>query len=230
MPQVRKPEVDARIQSAALRCFASTGFGHTSMASIAAAADMAPANLYRYYPDGKRELFETVVPEEVARQHDALIEQRVSALLLPTDEGGTPGPEAEQLLAFWIAHRLEVVILLDRAGGTRFEGYGERFVERLVGLAIDRLRADGAEPGPLERQLLEVVFDNTRRAIVALLSEVENPVQVRRAVQGFWSYQLPGLGGLHEWILAQRAGGPSPREGGDHLQREDGGAKAAGKR
>ena len=79
MAQVLKPAVRARIQDAALRCFATHGYGGTSMAEIAAAAQTAPANLYRYYAS-KEALFEAVVPADLAVRHDSLLDTRIAAL------------------------------------------------------------------------------------------------------------------------------------------------------
>lgn len=204
MPQVRKPDVDRRIRDAALQRFAADGYEPTSMGSIAATAQVATGNLYRYYPDGKRQLFETVVTEELADTLGTLTRERVGALMLPLDDTGGHGPEAAQLLDFWSDHRLEVVVLLDRAAGTRFAAHGERFTRLLVDLAVERLRADGTEPDPTTRHLLRTIFDGTRRALVAILEHHEDRQAIRHAIGGFWAYQLPGLDGFHRWSTGTR--------------------------
>lgn len=128
MVQVLKDSVRARIEDAALRSFAEHGYGGTSMAMIAAAARTASANLYRYYP-AKEVLFDAVVPTSLARDHDVLLDARIAALA----EGGTAETvTATELLDFWVEHRLAVVVLLDRAEGTRFAAYPDAFVDRLT--------------------------------------------------------------------------------------------------
>lgn len=199
MPQVRKLEVDCRIRQAALGRFAADGYERTTMGSIAATARVATGNLYRYYPEGKQQLFETVITDELAATLDSLIRERVRALLLPLDEQGD-GPRAAQLLDFWVEHRLEVVVLLDRADGTRFADYGTGFTQLLVDLAVERLRAAGAEPDQTVRHLLDTIFDNTRRTLVAILERHQDRIAIRTAVQGFWAYQLPGLDGFYRWV------------------------------
>lgn len=189
MAQVLKAEVRARIEQAALGLFAEHGYGPASMAAIAAEAGTAPANVYRYF-GGKAELFDAVVPAELAARHDALLDRRVTALA-----GARPDADdlASELLEFWIAHRLEVVVLLDRADGTPFAGYPGAFVERLAGHVEGRL---GRRPTEDERLLLTIVFDHTRRAIAHILATTDDPDRIRTLVHGFWRYQLPGLDGL----------------------------------
>jgi AcrR family transcriptional regulator len=204
MPQVRKPEVDHRIRDAALRRFAADGYERTSMGAIAATAKVATGNLYRYYPDGKQQLFETVATEELASDLEALVRARGRALLLPLDDSSSASPQAAELLDFWVEHRLEVVVLLDRATGTRFADYGARFTQLLVDLAVERLSDHGTNPDDDARHLLHTIFDNTRRALVAILDHHQDAAAIRHAVAGFWAYQLPGLDGFYRWATEVR--------------------------
>ena len=189
MPQVQKAEVRDRITQAALRCFAEHGYPGTSVAAIAAAAGTAPGNVYRYFPS-KEALFAAVVPAELVARHDELLDTRVAAL--------APGAEnrsaaAAELLDFWLDSRLAVVVLLDRADGTPYADYPARFIRRLVE------HVEHALPGPLDpvhREVVELVFDNTRRALARILASGRDREHVRALVAGFWSYQVPGLEGL----------------------------------
>ena len=92
MAQVLKPAVRARIETAALRCFADRGSERTSMAEIAAAAGTAPANVYRYF-SSKEALFAAVVPADLPARHDRLLDTRISALA----EGNADGSAAAEL-------------------------------------------------------------------------------------------------------------------------------------
>jgi len=189
MAQVLKPAVRARIESAALRCFAEGGYAGTSMAEIASAAETAPANVYRYFPS-KEALFAAVVPADLADRHDRLLDTRIAALAEGTaDRAAT----AAQLLGFWLDHRLAVVVLLDRAEGTPVAGYPAAFVRRLVAHAERSLRTP---PTPVQREILDLVFDNTRRALAHVLRTARDREHARALVDAFWSYQLPGLDGL----------------------------------
>ena len=202
MPQVQKGEVRERMTSAALEVFAERGFRGATMPEIARRARVAPANLYRYYAD-KESLFDAVVPADLARRHSELLER--SARSLASLAAGLPKRatlETEELLGFWIAHRLAVVVLLDRAADTRFAGYGAEFVARLVEVSVSELSA--AQPGfklsKPARTALTIVLDNTRRALAHILERHDDEAAIREAIAAFRSYQIAGLAGFVRWV------------------------------
>lgn len=192
MAQVQKPEVRERIVAAALEVFSVRDFRDAAMADIAARAGVATANIYRYFPN-KAALFEAVLPDELIAAHDRLLDARVGALADPR----RPVGPAEELLAFWVAHRVAVATLLDHQGETTRSDYAGRFVARL----IDHVESTLDPPlAAVDRELLVLVFDNTRRALAAMLRANDDPERLRTAIEGFWSYQVPGLDGLIGWI------------------------------
>jgi AcrR family transcriptional regulator len=187
MAQVLKTTVRARIEAAALCCFAHQGYDGTTMAQIAASAQTAPANVYRYFAS-KEALFTTVVPADLPDRHDRLLDTRIAALTQTQ-----PGSAAQELLDFWLDQRLAVVVLLDRADGTPYSGYPAAFVQRLVDHAG---RSLNHPPSPAHRQILELVFDNTRRALAQILLHAQDRNETSKLIAAFWSYQIPGLNGL----------------------------------
>lgn len=202
MPQVLKEEIRERISSAALEVFATQGYVGATMAGIAARAGLGTASLYRYY-SSKAELFAAVVTPELAARFEQLLESRLRSLAhlagrAPARDEGT----AMQLLDFWVEHRLAVVILLDRAAGTEYAHYGERFVELLTKGLISQFRA--AHPGVRisapTRFTVERIFEGTRRTLAAILAEHDDEDALREAIATFWAYQLPGLTGLAAWL------------------------------
>jgi AcrR family transcriptional regulator len=209
MPQVLKPAVRERILGAALAAFARNGFGATTMGEIARGAEMAVANLYRYYPS-KEELFAAAVPDTLVQRFEQLLERsahahaRLAGLSGPSDDTA-----AAELLEFWIQHRLVVVVLLDRARGSAHEAFGERFVQRLLAASLAEIRR--AHPGtvvaPEARLVLQQIFENTRRLIAVLLEQCQNEAAIRRGVATFRSYQVAGLGALVRALGASGHGG-----------------------
>jgi len=63
-----------------------------------------------------------------------------------------------------------------------------------------------APPPATHRRLLEIVFDNTRRALAAILRSTADPDELRALIAGFWSYQVPGLNGLSTWMRTGQRG------------------------
>ena len=205
MPQVLKEEIRHRIVTAALEVFAEQGFEGASMAAIAERAGLGTATTYRYYA-GKAELFEAAVPPDLARRFEALLERRVKGLARVA-LGSTPpgeGDASEEMLRFWIEHRLAVVVLLDRAAGTPYAQYGERFVWLLVTATLAQLRAErpGLKVAPPARFVLQRIFEATRGILAAILVEHASERPLREAIQAFWSYQIPGLRGFSQEVLA----------------------------
>jgi len=208
MPQVLKEEIRSRILDAAREVFAARGFPGATMAMIAERAGLGTASLYRYYP-GKDELFGAIVTPALAARFESLLETRVRALSRrmfgeANDDAGDGG---EEMLRFWVEHRLAVVILLDRAEGSPYARSGERFVELLVASTLAEIRA--AHPGVCvsapARFVLVRIFENTRRMLASILEAHEDPCALREAIEAFWSYQIPGLRGFAAWIASAKS-------------------------
>jgi AcrR family transcriptional regulator len=205
MPQVLKAEVRERILNAALAAFAARGYAAATMSEIARGASMAVANVYRYYPS-KEELFDAAVPRELVARFDELLEQSVHAhAAIAGLSRGAAKAGASELLDFWLAHRLLVVVLLDRAQGSVHQAFAARFVERLLELSIGEIRR--AHPGVLvtreARLVLEQIFENTRRMIAVLLETYSDERAIRRAVAAFRSYQVAGLAAFTRALVAE---------------------------
>lgn len=203
MPQVLKPEIRARILSAGLEVFAAQGYLGATMSAIAEQAGLGAASLYRYFPS-KAELFEAAIPPELAVQFESLLKRRVRALAeQPTSSPFEPSRDyGAAMLEFWLEHRLAVVVLLDRAHGSVYEAYGERFVSLLVKSTLEQIRAAGTdvEITPAARLVLTRIFESTRSTLAAILAHSANPRLLREAIEAFWSYQIPGLHGFARWV------------------------------
>jgi len=203
MPQVLKPEVRARILNAGLEVFAAQGYLGATMNAIAEQAGLGAASLYRYFPS-KAELFEAAITPELATRFERLLEQRVRALAeqsatTPFKPNRNYGAE---LLEFWLEHRLAVVVLLDRAQGSAYEHYGERFVALLLKSTTERIRNSGpnVQITAPARLVLTRIFESTRTTLASILAHSDNPRALREAIEAFWSYQIPGLHGFARWV------------------------------
>ena len=169
MPQILKEDVRERILASALEVFAAHGYEGATMGTIAERAGLGTASLYRYYP-GKGELFDAVVTPALAERFESLLERRVRALAqtgLGAAAAGGGADLGDEMLRFWVEHRLAVVVLLERAGGTAYAHFGERFVEHLVAGTLEHLRSTrpGLRLSPPARFVLTRIFENTRRML-----------------------------------------------------------------
>jgi AcrR family transcriptional regulator len=203
MPQVLKPEIRARILTAGLEVFAAQGYLGATMTAIAEQAGLGAASLYRYFPS-KAELFEAAITPELAARFERLLQQRVRALAAQS----TASPfershdHGQEMLEFWLEHRLAVVVLLDRAQGSAYEHYGDLFVTLLLESTLEQIRRDGSDVKitASARMVLTRIFENTRIMIATILAHSKNPRVLREAIEAFWSYQIPGLHGFARWV------------------------------
>jgi AcrR family transcriptional regulator len=204
--QVLKPELRVRALEAAEAEFAEAGYRGATMANIAARAGMSTGNLYRYFRN-KDALFETLFPASFANELLRLLRKRVGSLVDAedlTDLGAPAQEDAGALLDFWIANRLKVIVLLDRAEGSVHEDFRRRFVDALIQPSLKKLRAEagGRRVGGPARLVIETLFDNTVRMVVAILESDDDPEAIAAAFAGFWSYQLAGLAGFTRWVAS----------------------------
>ena len=200
MPQTLKEDVRDRIVSAAEAVFAASGYRGATMAVIARRAGLSTGNLYRYFAN-KEALFEHMLGEDFVWRFETLLDQRVEALrdsdLVTLSDQARAADAA--MLQFWIAHRLRVVVLLDRSQGSRHEGFGARFVERLAALTEAQLGHEGTLPSSA-RFMLEEIFQTSRRAVVAILEHHASEAEILEAFEAFRAYQLAGIAGFREWV------------------------------
>lgn len=204
--QILKPELRERVLAAAERVFAESGYEGATMAAIAERAGVSTGNLYRYFAN-KEVLFRTIFTDEFAERFLGLVRKRVGSLRA-SDDLEALGPEARAdasaLLAFFLEHRTKVVVLLAHAEGSPFASFRERFVDELVKPTEAKLRADagGRRLSKEEKLVVRLVFENTVRALVALLEDGRSDESTVEALAGFWSYQLAGLAGLARWVVS----------------------------
>ena len=204
MAQRLKEKVFARIRDGALAVFATKGFAAATMAEIGKAAGVSTGNIYRYYPSKER-LLDAVIRSTFVDRFLSLLRQRVDALrgvadLRALEQTAPFHLVSAELLDLCIDSRLELVFLLSRAAGTRYEGFAEEVVQMMVELAIAHFRVldPGREVTERERYVLALIYRNWVRALVAILVRYRQAAQIRRAVDDFTRYHLAGLNGLFD--------------------------------
>lgn len=193
MPQVLKDTVRSRIRAAALHAFATHGYAGTTMAGVATEAGMATANVYRYYRN-KRELFAAVVPDETVSALEQVVGRRLQdfAALVTRDDITTD--VADEMMQFWLTHRLVSVVILAGAAATPHADVVRRLNGQSVQALVDALPAGAVSAGDLD--LLESIWVNTARTLARILLHNEDEPALRATITSFWQYQTAGLTAL----------------------------------
>jgi len=147
--QVLKKEVRKKIVRAAKEEFQRTGFGKTSMRTIAAKAEMTVGNLYRYYA-GKEELFGAIVDGTVIE-----LEKMLAAA----------PKEPKSLLLYLLSkfmdiqkeHSVEWLILFGGNMGTKYGVITNKIHRILKSSIADVLQRSGRPPelaGPIASSII----------------------------------------------------------------------------
>lgn len=202
MAQRRKPEVRDAILRAAAEAFAEGGFERAALGDIAARAGTSTGNLYKYFTS-KDELFEAFLPRGFTAALARLVRVQVEALRSEPDVralgAGHPYRRAsEDLLAFTIEHREQVVFLLLRARGTRHERFVGNVVRLLVGLALEHAHATypGFAATPTNKRALTRIYAAFVATLGAILVDERSERALREAVAAQRAYHLSGLKAL----------------------------------
>lgn len=197
MPQTLKPHRREALVEAARDVFAEVGPRKATVAQIAARAGVATGNVYRYFPD-RDALLGAAVPAVTGEAFLGVLEQRLRSLVATRDlarPDAAAQKDGDAFLAFLVAHRRELVVLLDPEPDAPFAALRARAHHALCAPALARL----GERDPAVRLLVPILFDNTLHALVGVLRGAADEPALRRAIQGFWSYQLAGLAAFERW-------------------------------
>ncbi|HYO58748.1 helix-turn-helix domain-containing protein [Archangium sp.] len=199
MAQYLKDEVHEALLAAALEVFALKGFRSASMAEIASAARVSTGNIYRYF-ENKSALYAAVVPNTFVTTLQRLLRQRVEAArgvgdLRRLEPTAPYRLLSEEVLAFCLANRLRVVVLLSSPEGTPHERFAEELVQFLVSSATSHFHARPSRPTHFA---LEELYRNYVATLGRTLRHFEQERDIRQAVEALSRYHLTGLAALFE--------------------------------
>jgi AcrR family transcriptional regulator len=199
MTQTLKEKTQAKIANAALALFAAHGYEATTMEAIARRARISAGNIYRYYRN-KQVLFHSLIDDDFVAALARVIGQRMAAAR------GLRDPRArsrdlpyaffsDESLRFAIDHRLRVVILLARAGGSRHQRFAERLVTTMCRSTLAHFRAQRRSIRT-SRGLtfaLTRIYRNYVATLAELLYGLARPEQIYEAVERYSRYHLVGI-------------------------------------
>jgi AcrR family transcriptional regulator len=197
MPQRLKDDVRESILRSATHVFAEKGYCAATLADVAQGAHVTASNIYKYFPN-KEGLLNAVVTPDIAARLLRLVRARIRELAIRENWSSGQADQsqpAQELLSFWIEHRLAVLILLRGAEGTRFHHVRDLLIREMERLSLRFLERQkhGETASPEVHFVLVRLFTNTVDMIVDILSNFENRGGIQEAFAAFWTYQLAGL-------------------------------------
>ena len=203
MVQILKESVRDQITEAALTRFAKDGFTEATMAAISSEAGVATGTIYKYF-DNKNSLFEHVIPDAFVEEYGRLTRDRIASFEQHGESSpGLPGPDGEpgELLRFIVRNRLQVIILLSRAAGTRHASFARDYVATMESQALSQARRQF--PGLRETEtflfMARRIFENSVRDTVSILEHFRTEKEIARALSAMSACQVAGLLALADW-------------------------------
>jgi AcrR family transcriptional regulator len=197
--QLKKEEVRVRIEEAALRVFAENGFRSSTMADIAREAGVSTGNIYRYYANKDALFYSVVSPDFVDRFRDRIGMKMKTADGVDLREVQSYRPmqiQDEAAKSFFAENRLSIVILLNRAAGTRYEGFRRELVDFTAENALRYLKTMTGRDlllSKTKRWLLGLIYDNMYEAIAGILTRYEDRDEIAAAYDTFFEYHYQGI-------------------------------------
>ncbi len=200
MPQVLKQETKVKIYNAALSLFAEHGYQATTMSLVAQTAGVATGNIYKYYAN-KATLFDAIITPEFVAKFNRLTRKRVAKLIHLQNSESMLEDEAGQLLKFWIDHRLQVIILLARAQGSKYQDFQQQYIQAMTKQTMSQLPT--AQPNLKNDDVFKLTFNNrladTVRGIVSILQAFDCEQKITAAFAASWAYHYAGIQALIDW-------------------------------
>ena len=192
--QIKKEEVKADIERAAVQVFLEKGFRQASMKDIARLAGTSVSNMYNYY-SGKLDLFSALVQPVLGSIHrllDNLIEQEEELSL--TEKSSRE--EFERLLiktlSEFLGFRREPLLLLfDKSQGTPFESSRDemiRFVEEHFIDSLPRQRRTGEI-----LLLMHILASNFMEGLLEIIRHIGDDEERRIVLRGLVQYHINGI-------------------------------------
>jgi AcrR family transcriptional regulator len=177
-----KDDTRNRIRAAGRAELMRAGFSGASMRAIAGQAGISVGNLYRYFP-GKEALFHAVVaPAYLSLLSLVRADTRLDRKAVK--DFRHVQPVADLLLSACRAYRTEVLILVDRSAGTRYENVKSVLVRHIERRLSAGLRSPHSADGDAEDSfLLHVMAATFVEGFLMILRKGRNDLFMDRALR-----------------------------------------------
>ena len=169
---------ETRILAAAKREFLSNGFAKASLRTICAQAGVTTGALYFWF-ESKEDLFCRIVQGTVDHLRELGIHLAISEW-----ENISLGVDNDvQLIEFLYQHREEICLLLEKATGTRYEGFREEIFQQMQGVFLRFFQKFGAPD--VDPELVRIITAMRIKSYLELINggyEMEQIVQLSKQI------------------------------------------------
>ncbi|MFW6365877.1 MAG: TetR/AcrR family transcriptional regulator [Spirochaetota bacterium] len=192
--QILKDEVKQAILEAASEEFYTTGYRNSSMRIIAQKADITVGNLYHYFRN-KESILDTLlapVHEKLTSivDHEIIPVDRIAA----EDLRGFVMSEIEKIATIPVRQRREIVILLKRSAGTKYETVEEEIIRYLSDHILEHLSHEGLSTNGLEITITaRSIAASFLESILHILQMTEDESVILSAVRNVLYSKISGF-------------------------------------
>ena len=118
-----------KLIESAKKDFLKNGYKNASLRRICRSADVTTGALYFFF-ENKKALFEAVI-EKPLGEFRALFDSMVKAEF---DDPKAFSETEDKMIRFLLGYRTEMIIILDRSQGTKYEDFKEKYLRTLEGI------------------------------------------------------------------------------------------------
>ena len=197
--QLKKEEIKKRIENAAREDFLDHGFTNTSMRNIAKKARISTSNIYNYFKS-KDNLFYSLIDP---------VYEKIKNLLLNLFEKEKNLGENEffKQISDVFAHPVgdiikenakELVILMDRSEGTKYEKFKEKLIATIESHFTDSIvhEKKATDNNLNQTFVMHIIANNVLESLLELAKHYKNDEWVDSNIELLIKYHINGISGL----------------------------------
>lgn len=199
MAQTIKQEVQERIDEAALALFFAKGYRQTTMADIGRRAGISVGNIYRYYSN-KQTLFERLIPEALAAKCESLLNKQFLPANVSRIKQLEPAGQqflGDEMKRFLLKYRKQIVIIMFRSDGTRYETFKERitdlFTQRMLNLIASNEAFQREFVDETVHHAIRRIYSNLIYGFFSILKTFDGERDIEKSYQLFFRYHYFGI-------------------------------------
>ncbi|WP_158948991.1 TetR/AcrR family transcriptional regulator [Pseudodesulfovibrio cashew] len=203
MVQILKDTVRTQILSAARERFAKVGFKKATMGDIASEAGVATGTIYKYFKN-KNRLFGAIITDSLVDAYLRLTQNRIASFARkdgPLSPDNKTQVASGELLQFYVDNRLEIIIILSRAQGTKYESFAREYVQSMESQSIRQAQKQFPEMtlSPTFHFMVKNILEESVRFLVSALETFTEAESIMKALSAMTAYQLAGINALIDW-------------------------------